>query len=72
MILRNSYCNLTSHFGVIAHIRLVISLSRHKWYQSNLVTSCGAKALHNDDLDEKVKDLSEVNCDTQVSPTLGR
>lgn len=45
----------------------VASLGRYKWYQSNLVTLCGSKTLHDMDLDKDVRDLSGGDCDTPES-----
>ena len=42
---------------------LAIFLDRYKWYQSNLATQCGAKALHGMDPNKDVMDLSGQDCD---------
>jgi hypothetical protein len=41
------------------------SLNCKKWYQSNLIISCGVGTLHRDmGLDEDVRNLSEGDYDT--------
>lgn len=45
----------------------VLFLGHYKWNQSNLITSCGAKALRDINLDEDVTDLNMGDCDTSES-----
>lgn len=59
MIPGNSNCNLISYFKVTA-----FSLSRYKWYKSNLITLYGVETLYDIDPDEDVNDLNGGDCDT--------
>jgi hypothetical protein len=61
MILESYNCNLTSLFGIITLIWLAFSLSRYKWYQSNLITPCDARTLY----DLQKFNLSGEDCDLQ-------
>jgi hypothetical protein len=63
---RTSIVILTSLFGIIA--QMCLSLRHNKWYQNNIITSCGVGALRYDvGFDEDVRDLSGKNCDTPKS-----
>lgn len=56
---------MVGSFGVIVPMRLTFSLSRNKWYQSNLVTPYGVWALPcNVGLNEDGRDLSRGDYNT--------
>lgn len=57
-------CNLTSLFVVIAQMWIELSLGYYRWYQSNLVTLCDTKSLHDIGPDKDAMDLIGGDCDT--------